>query len=176
MLFGTAQPNGCNLGRKCTAFHPKMCPSSITKRECFDEKCNFTHVKGTKRRKSSATLNPKSAKLPPEKNSVNSSQSSSASPLNATDRDKAIPSVDVNTELHQQSFLEMIRLLKTELTEAIETKIATAMSQLPQYRTPQNVYPQNLYPHLQQSQFQMPPYQMRMSPPTFPPQQLPQAN
>lgn len=180
MHSGTAQPNGCNLGRKCPAFHPKMCPSSITKRECFDEKCNFTHVKGTKRRKSPAELNPKSTKLPPEKNSFNSSQPSSAPPPNTADPEKARPSPDVNADLHQQSFLEMIRLLKVELTEAIETKIATAISQLPQYRPPQNLYPQNLYPHLQQSQFQMNPYQMRMSPPTFPPtfppQQLPQAN
>ena len=49
ILHGTKQPEGCNLGKKCSHFHPKMCPSSITKRICLDEKCQFTHVKGTKR-------------------------------------------------------------------------------------------------------------------------------
>ena len=38
---------GCNQGKKCTEFHPKMCPASMTKGKCTDLKCRFMHVKGT---------------------------------------------------------------------------------------------------------------------------------
>jgi len=50
ILFGTKQPSGCNKGKKCKDFHPKMCPSSISKKECFNHGCHLTHIKGTTRK------------------------------------------------------------------------------------------------------------------------------
>lgn len=49
LKYGNKQPRGCNLGTKCQSFHPRMCSSSITRGECFNLDCKFTHVKGTKR-------------------------------------------------------------------------------------------------------------------------------
>lgn len=53
MKFGTNAKNGCNKSKHCEFFHPKMCPTSITKLECFDDKCQFYHVKRTKRKRES---------------------------------------------------------------------------------------------------------------------------
>ena len=50
MKHGNKGPYGCTAGTKCTEFHPRMCSSSINKRECFNEVCTFAHVKGTKRK------------------------------------------------------------------------------------------------------------------------------
>ena len=185
MQYGTSKPDGCNLGRKCPSFHPKICPSSITKHECFDAKCKLAHIKGTKRKKSSIVEKGKlltETKMP---NPVPPGHSkvlthSTVEVKNSTVEVKNAGNADstANTQLSTQSFLEMIRLLKEELTEAIETKIATAMSALPQYQ-PTAQIPQphpNLYQHLQLPQFQMPQYQMMIPSQMFPPQKLPQMN
>ena len=61
---GTKQPNGCNKSKSCPDFHPKMCPTSITKRQCFANDCHLIHVKGTNRnpsKESQATQNKPSA-------------------------------------------------------------------------------------------------------------------
>ena len=183
MQFGTSQPDGCNLGRKCPSFHPKMCPSSITKHECFDEKCTFTHIKGTKRKKLSSVEKVKSSSA----NKMPNPMSTGNPQISTTPPTVGVKSpANADTQSTAQSFLEMIRLLKEEMVEAIETKIATALSQLPQYHPtvplqssphnlyPLNLYPQNLYQHLQPSQLQMPQYPMMMPPPMFPPQKPPQ--
>lgn len=50
LSHGTKAPYGCTLGRdKCDSFHPKMCPTSIKRGECFKEDCKLKHVAGTKR-------------------------------------------------------------------------------------------------------------------------------
>ena len=51
MKHGNKGENGCNKGRDCDKHHPRKCSTSITKLECFDDKCQFYHVKGTKRRR-----------------------------------------------------------------------------------------------------------------------------
>ena len=203
MHFGTKQPDGCNLGRKCHLFHPKMCPLSISKRECFDDKCNFLHVKGTKRKKIENAANQKtpikkhqtstkSSKLD-QYQTLNKHQTSnksselsdqpfkpgSASSKTVKDILADANEVDSNEVPSKLSFLEMIRLLKVELSEAMDTKIATAISQLPHYypRIPlqpqsQLHQPQFHHPQMQFPQLQMPQYQMMM-PPMFPPPMFP---
>ena len=117
--FGTKQPSGCNKGRNCKDFHPKICPSSITKKECFDHGCHLTHIKGTIR---------KPKKSPPEKDPIKKDKNS----------DSKVPS---NQESYTKSnetgsFLELARLIKEELMEAMDQKIALAMTQLPQPQQP----------------------------------------
>lgn len=51
---GNRGPSGCTLGRSCDKFHPKMCPSSLSKRECFKSDCKLRHIPGTKRKKTEA--------------------------------------------------------------------------------------------------------------------------
>ena len=55
---GTRNPKGCNLGKNCENFHPKICSSSLTKSECFIHDCKFRHIKGTKRKKSQEPRKP----------------------------------------------------------------------------------------------------------------------
>ena len=163
LVYGTKQPDGCNLGRKCTSFHPKMCPSSITKRICFDDKCQFTHVKGTKRKPSRRESSKMEAKIPDKNQPKASLSESSKSTLPKSPDNLQVPAEDPTSK---SSFLEMISLLKKELCEAMDTKIAMSLSQIPHF-----------YPRLQNPthfpipfQFQMPPY------PTMPPQNPPQQN
>ena len=183
LQHGTRQPNGCNLGRKCTSYHPKMCPSSVTKKVCYDDKCQFTHVKGTKRKASHLvtektshhqmkppTNTSKDLKEKPGSNSPESPTTTSFNnDISDSVNDKPIRSrVSKKSPLSNEdhtpsnaSFLEMISLLKKELCEAMDTKIAMSLSQFQHY-----------YPRMQLNQpflpthfpFPMPPY------PTMPPQ------
>lgn len=50
MKHGNRGPNGCTLGRACEKFHPKMCPTSLTKRQCLREDCKLRHITGTARK------------------------------------------------------------------------------------------------------------------------------
>jgi hypothetical protein len=40
---------GCAKGNDCRYFHPKLCRSSVLKRECFNSDCTFVHLKHTRR-------------------------------------------------------------------------------------------------------------------------------
>ena len=42
---GIGGPSGCDS--ECDKFHPKMCRSSLEKRECFKESCRLCHIKST---------------------------------------------------------------------------------------------------------------------------------
>ena len=48
MNHGTRANLGCREGKKCSSFHPKICFDSLRIGECFDNSCNFAHVKGTR--------------------------------------------------------------------------------------------------------------------------------
>ena len=56
--FGTNAKKGCTLGSNCEHYHTQHCKSSQKNRQCFNEKCTFVHLAGTKRSKLPA--NPKS--------------------------------------------------------------------------------------------------------------------
>ena len=58
MRYGTDKENGCTLGKECTKLHTKLCPSSVNKMECLDQKCTHAHLKGTRR----SETNPKHGK------------------------------------------------------------------------------------------------------------------
>ena len=170
MQHGTKQPDGCNLGRKCSFFHPKMCPSSITKRTCYDEKCQLAHVKGTKkkpplnesRNEVKITNEDKSRKVSSAVDSITSAQ-----PSNSGNPTK--PNED-SSNSNASSFLEAIRLLKQELCEAMDKKIAMSLSQMSHY-----------YPRVQNAPYHPLPFQLQMPTyPTLPPfnqqQYLPRTN
>lgn len=50
MKHGNRGPKGCTSGSSCNYFHPKMCPTSMSKRECFKPDCKLKHIPGTKRK------------------------------------------------------------------------------------------------------------------------------
>ena len=172
MKHGTKNDKGCNLGKKCTDFHPKMCPMSISKFECFDAKCNLCHVKGTKRKRDTH---------PPPKSKTKKSLSdedSNSSQKEQQNKEKCPSEVITKTDDLQKPFLDQINLLKKEFQEVVDQKInnllATTTSPpvkmlqphyplLPQpnmfqpFATPQHPsmmfhYPLNLMPHIQMQQ------------------------
>lgn len=101
LQHGTKAPHGCALGRdKCNKFHPKMCPSSIRKGECYSTSCRLKHVVGTKR-----TLSNQDGGTPTE--AVNS---------------------QTNKTEASSDFLEALRLLKAEMLEAMDLKLAMIIS------------------------------------------------
>ena len=49
LKHGNKGPQGCTQGRSCTNFHPRMCSSSLAKRQCFKADCKLKHVAHTVR-------------------------------------------------------------------------------------------------------------------------------
>ena len=47
--YGTTRKVGCNQGTECKYFHPPLCRSSETRRECFKPDCQHQHLKHTRR-------------------------------------------------------------------------------------------------------------------------------
>ena len=163
MNHGTRANKGCNLGSKCKDFHPKMCPMSISKSECIDQKCTLSHVKGTKRKlaqvKGIATVG-----------KANSQSIKSSVVTNTTDDDSS-----------NQSFLDQVSLLKKELVEMMDCKMTALFQTNHQRKLPsQNCNPERskeVAPQLQsapQANRQPLSNQPQAQHPTYPQVQYPQ--
>ena len=172
-------------------FHPKMCPSSLENRTCFDVNCRFPHIKGTKRfppskpelevgnslrtvEQSGLNATSTHSKTNNVQNTYKSKNVPSSSAVSYAEALKSIPRtqpshrVDISTaplnsdfeKLSKDSFLGIIGLLKKELMQAIETKIALTISQ-PQIMQPR-AQPQNFQqiPQTLQQIHQAPTYKM----------------
>ena len=118
LKHGTKGPHGCTLGRdKCPSFHPKMCPTSITKGECYNGDCKLRHVSGTKRKQDSTT--------------ANETAKSKTQIHDQTQKSKEKGS-------GQDSFLDALRLLKEEMLEAMDKKLASLTRTTENQRTGYN--------------------------------------
>ena len=146
LQFGTRTPNGCNKGKKCGDFHPKMCPASITKNLCLDTKCKYSHVKGSWGEKAW-----KRANKPPDppKSSGESTNSKQAKKVLPVDH-PPVTAPDNQTSKSQEPFLELRRLIREEMLEAMDKRIALALSQLPQihHQMPFQQHPMMNYHHM----------------------------
>lgn len=107
-------PDGCPGFPTCSKWHPKLCRTSVKKRECTHEGCKFRHIAGTRRTKDDKV---ESKKFPATTN-TNSKNSAK---------------VDSDQTGH---FLEVMESWKKEFMETIEAKIRSV--QMPPY--PQNPY------------------------------------
>eukprot|EP00111_Clytia_hemisphaerica_P002173 TCONS_00006108-protein len=104
---GTNKQRGCNLGKRCKDFHPKMCFDSIRKGECLNKTCHFTHVKGTRR---DPVL---------VKNTV------------SHDNKLLKRGKDAETQPSEPGhFLEIVRLMKEEIMETLSKKISSMENHL----------------------------------------------
>ena len=112
MTHGMKGPNGCNKGKKCDMFHPKMCPTSISKAECYDDDCGFHHVKGTKRIRKTQASN-KTIENQHKKHSF--------------DKDKREGKKEKSDD--KMDFLEVVQHLKAEMKE-MDTKLKTVLSHI----------------------------------------------
>ena len=131
MNYVTKTGKGCNLGKNCPNFHPKMCPMSISKAECFDTSCTLCHVKGTKRKR------PPAKEIQKLDGSVNKTHASHQRPPTEETKEE---SEKLSTQ--NQSFLEQISLLKKEIQEALEVKISSMLNGAAQNQQKQESIPQ----------------------------------
>ena len=134
MKYGTKKNQGCNLGKNCPDFHPKMCPTSIAKLECFDPKCNLCHVKGTKRKREQNLKMSNQDTTSRKSNHKNVSSAENAkSKDSAETQSSSIKSSESNLSSEKEasvrsSFLDQISLLKKEIQEAMDMKISSIFS------------------------------------------------
>lgn len=121
LKHGTKGPLGCKQGRQnCEQFHPKMCPSSIGKGECTNMDCKLRHVTGTKRHKESV------ANTGIDEVKEGEKRKEKRNP-------QKLPSVQQPT-----TFLEALRLLKEEMLDAMDQKLAGIKLQTSQSPRPTN--------------------------------------
>ena len=143
---GTRQPNGCNFGKKCKRFHPLMCMDSLRKSECFNEKCTFNHIKGTRRQPLLTRNNQQKEKLTNKQTPKTTTTNTTTEQINAE-------------ESHGGNFLEMIRLMKAELITTMNTQIASLATQIQgiqQMQTHQTLMPMHQVPYQNQSHVMIP--------------------
>ena len=115
---------------------------SIRKSECYNEKCTFNHIKGTRRQPPLVKNKQQDLKLIP-----------SSSPPSPSKAETVEPTKDDNQAGH---FLEVVRLLKAEIISTMNTQIANLTAKIQ---------------GIQQVQAQMPPHQIPYQQPAiFPPQ------
>ena len=106
LQHGNKAPRGCTLGRaKCGKFHPRMCATSMSKGICFNVDCQLSHVAGTKRSQTEQYSNQGSAKNP-------------TSSKDTTNKNNGTP----------KDFLDALRLLREEIMEAMDQKLAILLS------------------------------------------------
>ena len=131
MNHGTRAGKGCNKGNKCEDFHPKMCPLSISKSECFDQYCTLCHVKGTRRNRPPVQKEPSKAE---EKLGAQIPKNDHTSSLQCRDEVRSTVDQCASTTDSAKSFLDQISLLKKELQETMDKKFETLMKM----QSPQN--------------------------------------
>ena len=125
---GTKGPHGCD-GKQCHDLHPKICNSSLSHLVCNDRECELFHIKGTKRQ---LHTNVKNTSHSNERNVPNPSSKKESSSQNATTSSKDETNPQASKSENSQSFLEAVRLLKSELLETMDTRFATLLSELPE--------------------------------------------
>ena len=102
LKHGNRGPNGCTLGPKCDKFHPKMCVTSLKKKECFRNSCKLVHVVGTKRKKSKTESN---------------AESSIDTPINQDLK----PAPDTSNE---NPFLEALQAMRRDIMKELDQRLA----------------------------------------------------
>ena len=102
LKHGNRTPDGCTLGPKCSSYHPKMCASSLKKKECFSANCKLVHVSGTKRKKEVSGEKPKS-----HENTTNEKSKPAEKPP------------------QQNPFLEALQAMKQDIMRELDQRLAS---------------------------------------------------
>lgn len=126
---GNRGPRGCNKGKNCESFHPRMCPQSLSAGECLTLDCRLRHVAGTKR----DTTKGRARQAAGHHDRHREHQHRSQGATQDSQRRHKPKSTD------QVDFLELLNAMRTEIMAAMENKM-THLSQLinTAQQTPQN--------------------------------------
>ena len=128
---GHKDPYGCD-GRKCTELHPPMCKESLKDMKCFNQDCQLWHLRGTIRKKRSEINTEESSSAAPERTPAPTKKPTSKNSKHQASKSEAStssPSQNVSSE-NNASFLEEVRLLKSEIQEVMDLRFATHKSEL----------------------------------------------
>ena len=113
LKHGNKGPLGCTLGKSnCAKFHPKMCASSLSKGVCLTTNCTLRHVSGTKM---------------PLKDSSDQ-QTNGRTKQHEKPAHRKAPAEKVFQGTTPADFLELFRLLKGEIMEAMDVKLESRLS------------------------------------------------
>lgn len=107
---GTKGPLGCNKGRDCLNFHPRMCHNSLRNKMCINTTCRFRHVKGTKR----------SIELKHGTNSIETDKTERI-PSSQTMQNERQSSID-RSKTNMSDFLDALHQLKAEMLETMDQR------------------------------------------------------
>ena len=105
LTHGNRTPEGCSLGTKCKNYHPKMCPSSLKKKECYRATCKLVHVTGTKRKKA-------------ESENKNDKRSSSTHETQGTTQTAQLKGAN------QNPFLEALQAMRNDILKELDQRLA----------------------------------------------------
>lgn len=122
MEHGNKGPRGCQ--GNCKSFHPRMCFQSLKKGECFNEQCNFVHVKGTKRKKDP---------LKDDKETTNKGKGEL----------KKENSCKLHED-HSKDFLDILHDFKTKILETVDKKLETMLTTLMTPKTNLQQFPMQM--------------------------------
>lgn len=151
---GNRGPKGCQLGRQCKFFHPRMCHDSLKHRICLNSNCTYRHVSHTKRElainsSSSGTSSIGYTGMQTGKSPIHHAQFQMNSNANN------IPAYSNNTP-DNFPFLGALEMLKKELVESMDRKLQSIIPQMryqqeyPKLGTQPNQVPQ-MHPSMYQS-------------------------
>ena len=108
--FGTDHHQGCKMS-SCKFYHPKMCYKSLRQHECFNIKCPYFHVKGTKR-------------VPlKEYGSQNRNRNMSYAPNQTSLADNEHANTLNQNSSTEEYFLKMFQQMKFDLLKTLENRI-----------------------------------------------------
>ena len=154
--FGPRHRFGCSKGTECSLLHPALCKSSVNTRTCYTLDCKFTHLKGTRRRKTSPTNSPTvnqsrpSALTHPSTNHRQNFSNDSTGMINVngkrfTPPDKWRPTTESLPEQNPNdaflgAMLSQMRQLITQELDSFKNQMETKMM-LSQHQTIQNCRP-----------------------------------
>ena len=122
---GTRPGRGCQKGSECDKFHVKLCQSSLTKEECFDENCVKHHTTGTRRQNSRPLCKTSLDRRECFDESCNlyHQKGTRRVPPRQQHKPTGIEKPN-NAHINQQHFLEeVVKSLRAEINQAVSSQI-----------------------------------------------------
>ena len=126
--YGKNNRYGCRRGDKCRFFHPQHCPTSLSDKCCYSEKCTLVHIVGTKRRKPPSRDSYRRLDNDSDRSRVRSNSNTQGSRSRTTSENRST----VNSHQEQPTsadFLE-IRSLLMEFQDTFQKEIAGLKSNI----------------------------------------------
>ena len=157
---GSKGKYGCRKGDKCIFYHPNHCPSSVSDKTCFSDKCTLVHLIGTKRHKRSDEESYRRTDVDYKRSQSNNSRRSVSTrqmktPLKSRDEPQTEALQDIGNFLElrslltslQETFQKEIKSLRSEIATQ-ENKLTSIVPSLSQHHVIKQFLPQHPPGHM----------------------------